>query len=86
MSAESDYKFLSLANDKLKFGIEMGLTMEPDTRDSFERGIDNDWFTLVDLSAGVAAAPYRVLKIFKLTDAGIRRLYALRGQLKDQIS
>lgn len=75
----ADMALLGLANEKHKFGIELGYM--PKARvDAFERGIDNEWFTLVDLSAGVGAAPGRVLRVFRLTEAGRARLLLLKAK------
>ncbi len=76
---EADLELLSLANHKRKFGIALGLPMDAPKQFAFERGIDNEWFTLVDVSQ-VAAVRGVVLRIFRLTDAGMARLTELRAQ------
>lgn len=74
----ADLRLLKLANEKGKFAIEVGFPMDQDLQGAFERGIDNDWFTLVDLSP-VACAPMGCLmRVFKLTAAGRYRLQALK--------
>lgn len=70
---EADFRLLSLANEKRKFGIAVGLKIDPALQFALERGIDNEWFTLVDISA-TAICPSQVLRIFRLTDAGLKRL------------
>lgn len=66
---EADFMLLKLANEKGKFAIEVGCKMGPDLRAAFERGIDNEWFTLVDVS-GVTVVPGRLMRVFRLTAAG----------------
>jgi hypothetical protein len=74
---DADFAILSLANHKRKFGIELFYTgFTPEEREAFERGIDNEWFTLVDISP-VAAARDRMLRVFRLTDSGLVRLSEL---------
>lgn len=68
---EADRKLLGLANEKHKFALEIG-HLDVDMQFALERGIDNEWFTLVDVSR-LAARP-GVFRIFRLTDAGVRRL------------
>lgn len=74
----NDYALLSLASEKRKFAIELGCAMEPGMIDAFERGIDKEWFTLVDISTQVAASPGRVLRVFRLTNAGMAYLVELK--------
>ena len=66
---EADWRLLSLANEKGKFGIELGLIpgME-ELQFAFERGIDAEWFTFVDVSRVRATLSY--MRIFRLTEAG----------------
>jgi hypothetical protein len=74
---DNDFAILSLANHKRKFGIEIRYTgFSPGEREAFERGIDNEWFTLVDISP-VAVARDRLLRVFRLTDSGLARLSEL---------
>lgn len=70
---DDEIRLLSLANHKRKFAIEFGLQMSDQQQLAFERGIDNEWFTLVDISP-VTFAPGRVMRIFRLTEAGFKRL------------
>lgn len=74
---EADFRLLSLASDKRKFAIQVGYVPSPEIQFAFERGIDNEWFTLVDVSS-VAAAPGRLMRLFRLTDAGMKRLAEVR--------
>jgi hypothetical protein len=76
-----DLRLLSLANEKRKFGLDFGYSFDPGLQAAFERGIDNEWFTLVDFSP-VAAAPGKALRIFRLTDAGLARLAEVRPRRK----
>lgn len=70
---EADFRLLSLANEKGKFGLSLGAIPDDNLQLAFERGIDGHWFDLVDVSP-VAAYPDRVLRLFRLTDAGKQRL------------
>jgi putative AlgH/UPF0301 family transcriptional regulator len=83
ISKEDCERFLlSLANEKGKFAIALGYSgWDQNMIDAFERGIDNDWFTLVDISTvGVFKGTQHektLLRIFKLTQAGWDRLRVL---------
>ncbi len=76
---EADWEFLKLANEKGKFAIELGLVFERDGQNAFERGIDKNWFRLVDL-APIAHAPSKskFMRVFKLTSAGQLRRDCLK--------
>lgn len=69
---EADLRLLTLANHKGKFAIELGLSVSEQQQYAFERGIDNQWFTLVDVSP-IVSAPYRLMRVFRLTEAGLTR-------------
>jgi hypothetical protein len=73
---DAEIRLLSLANHKRKFALELGLPMSALQQGAFERGIDNEWFTLVDV-ASIAFAPGRVMRVFRLTEAGFKRLAEL---------
>jgi hypothetical protein len=73
---EADAAVLSLANEKGKFALELGLTLPDDEQYAFERGIDERWFELIDLAI-IAEVPGRLMRVFRLTDAGIERLREL---------
>lgn len=75
----ADYELLKRANEKWKFAIPLGQTLPPHLQAAFERGIDKQWFTLVDVSV-VAEMPGTMLRIFRLTEAGAERY----GELHDQ--
>ena len=74
---KADLTVLSRANEKRKFGIALGARLGQEVVDAFERGIDNQWFTLVDVSP--IAAAEGVYRLFRLTDAGVARLAELSG-------
>lgn len=84
---EYDYKLLSMANEKDKFGLDIQGIDDHELQLAFERGIDADWFTLVDVSY-IAAYPEELskqtievlMRVFKLTAAGKHRLNQLRGE------
>lgn len=73
---DAEIRLLSLANHKRKFALELGLPMSSLQQGAFERGIDNEWFTLVDVSP-LAVEPRRAMRVFRLTDAGLKRLAEL---------
>jgi len=73
---EADARLLSLANEKGKFAIQLGYEMDEAMNDAFERGIDKEWFTLVDI-APLAASAGVICRVFKLTALGWRRRHAL---------
>jgi hypothetical protein len=81
-SDEAELKILSLANDKRKFAISVGYMWSAEEQAAFERGIDHEWWTLVDLSrVATPAAMGAVMRIFRLTDAGLARLAVLRREI-----
>jgi hypothetical protein len=73
----ADLKLLGLANGKRKFAILVESQMPESLQNAFERGIDREWFTLVDVSADIAAVNGRLTRVFRLTDAGMSRLSEL---------
>lgn len=76
---ELDIAILGLANEKGKFAISIGPIPDQEIQDAFERGIDNDWWTLVDIGP-IEHSPWprEWMRVFKLTPAGIAR----RDELK----
>ena len=76
--AKADLRLLKLANSKGKFALEMGLPMDRHLLDAFERGIDQQWFTLVDV-APLASAGMSTCRVFRLTDEGWKRLNGLHS-------
>ena len=75
---DAELKLLSLANEKDKFGLAIGTIPDAQMQQAFERGIDNGWYTLVDVTPIAAAPPNLIFRIFKLTPAGIVRRDELR--------
>ena len=76
--ADADFELLSLASGNRKFAIELGLVFPPPLQFAFERGIDHEWFTLVDVSRVTEAGTgNRLMRLFRLTDAGLARLAEL---------
>jgi hypothetical protein len=73
---KADAELLALANEKGKFAIQIGFPMPEPLQEAFERGIDNEWFTLVDVSA-IAHSDGRYCRVFRLTQAGWKRRHAL---------
>jgi len=76
---EAEWEILRLANEKGKFSIQMGTIPDQDEQDAFERGIDNDWFSLVDVGPVAHAPPGLVMRIFKLTTVGQKRREELKA-------
>lgn len=74
---EADFNLLKLANGKGKFGLQLAPGVGRDEEAAFQRGIDNEWFRLVDVS--YIANSTGVFRVFKLTQAGIDRLAQLRS-------
>jgi len=78
---EADFALLSYTNEKLKFAIPFDAGLAPETQATFERGIDNDWFTFVDFYE-INSMPCVPMRIFKLTPAGVaRRATLMKGTL-----
>lgn len=75
---EADETLLSLANERGKFALSVG-PMPAYIQEAFERGIDNQWFTLVDVGP-VSAAPGHLMRVFRLTPAGVLRLADIRNE------
>jgi len=75
----ADFWLLSLANAQRKFAIQIGYDLTPEQQAAFERGIDNHWFDLVDVSPVSEAPKSIIMRIFRLTDAGVARLEELTG-------
>jgi hypothetical protein len=87
----AELQLLSLANEKGKFGLEYGMPDGQVLQEAFERGIDEEWFTLVDLCPAAAVpatarlqqAGRRVLRVFRLTPGGREQLARLTAIAKD---
>lgn len=69
-SAEKE--LLDLANEKGKFAIQLGYQFgdRHDLQEAFERGIDEEWFTFVDVSALAETGPMKLMKVYRLTQKG----------------
>lgn len=76
---EADFRLLSLADRTRKFVMQLGYVLESEFQCALERGIDNDWFTLVDVTT-TPELPGKVFRVFRLTDAGMKRLAVLAAQ------
>jgi hypothetical protein len=86
---EADFSLLRRASQSDKFGVELGLVLDDDTQMAFERGVNAQWFTLVDvapfgthqLGASMWSAlrdQPRSMRVFRLTEAGYARLAELK--------
>lgn len=82
---DADLELLSLANEKGKFAIELGYRLEPHKQYALERGIDAEWFRIVDVSP-IAVSPGRLMRIFKLTEQGKERLAALKQAMPEALN
>lgn len=67
-----DWDLLRLANEKGKFALSIGVILLPAMQWAFERGIDEQWFTLVDI-APLQVADFQMMRVFRLTEAGWKR-------------
>jgi len=76
-----DYRLLSLANEKRKFAISIYMVLDQGLQDALERGIDAEWFRLIDVSFLANAPGWGLTRVFRLTDVGTDRLDALRGRV-----
>ena len=70
---ETDWRLLKLANEKGKFALSLGSIQDEDLQMAFERGIDAEWFSLVDFSPVSQAVGTGLLRIFRLTKMGWKR-------------
>lgn len=76
---EAELKLLSLANEKRKFAIQVGYVYDDKASiEAFERGIDEQWFTLVDVTPIGSVLDDRVMRVFRLTDLGLEHLARLK--------
>ena len=77
---EADFYLLGLANnEKHKFAIQVAMELTQSVQDAFERGIDFQWFTLVDVST-VTLTGDRLMRVFRLTEAGLARFAELSSR------
>jgi len=81
---EADWRLLGLANGKGKFAIHLGLVLDLDDQVAFERGIDREWFRLVDVSPVAAVSGRSLLRVFRLTQAGRARRAELAALFPDE--
>jgi hypothetical protein len=77
----ADHELLKLANEKGKFALQLGLELEDYLQSAFERGIDQEWFTLVDLSEIAEAPQAGLMRVFRLTESGRKRLDTLAEEM-----
>ena len=77
----SDWMLLKLANEKGKFAL--GIPTPPSVHEAFERGIDGEWFTLVDLTPLTQSGSDGVFKIYRLTKTGWRHHDRLKKKYGD---
>ncbi len=78
---EAELSLLSLANEKRKLGVEVNYAFDhQEMQDALERSMDHDWLRLVDIVTP-ASMPGHLLRIFRLTDAGMARMASLKNWL-----
>jgi hypothetical protein len=79
-----DYEILKLANENGKFAIPFDFEINRLIKEitpllqAFERGIDNNWFTLIDISP-LMWDPSRIYRIYRLTPEGKSRKLQLEN-------
>lgn len=80
---EAEWIILKMANETGKFASPVGEALPQKVQDAFERGIDNRWWDLVDVTPIQALAGQMLItRVFKLTEAGTER----RGELARKFS
>jgi hypothetical protein len=67
--AKAILSILGLANEKGKFAVAIGIALDEMRQTMLERGMDEDWFRLIDVTP-LAAAPTYFNRVFKLTPTG----------------
>lgn len=77
---QADWELLSLANEKGKFGIGLSTVLDEDLQLAFERGIDAQWFTFVDLSTVASIPGAGLIRLYRLTEAGAARRAELAAE------
>lgn len=75
---ECDWEILKLANEKGTFGVELGLVPCDHLQAAFDRGVDNDWWRLTDVTFRPDFKSRNPVRMFKLTSFGEAR----RAQLE----
>lgn len=88
----AELQLLNLANEKGKFALEYGMPDGAALQAAFERGIDEEWFRLVDLCPAAAmpatahlyAGGQRIMRVFRLTGPGWWRRGVLREMAKGE--
>lgn len=79
---EAEWFYLRLANEKGKFALSLGPIPHEQVQEAFERGIDQGWFTLVDLTPLSSIRSNEVMRVFRLTEAGWQRRHQLQEKLE----
>jgi hypothetical protein len=72
---------LDLANENGKFAIAVGLDIGPGKQITLERGMNEDWFRLIDVTP-INAAPGQLCRVFKLTPTGEMQRNMARDTLR----
>jgi hypothetical protein len=79
-----DFEILRLANENGKFAIPFNYEINKGKKDytglvqAIERGIDNNWFFLIDISP-LMWDPSRIYRIYRLTPEGKSRKLQLEN-------
>lgn len=79
---KEDLAFLNVASDKGVFNIEIGSGLEIGMSNAFDRGVDEEWFTLIDVRPIGSEKSFRV---FRLTKRGLARRTALRRTARNSL-
>ena len=66
---------MSGADPKRRFGIPLKVKLTPEIKGALDRGIENEWFRLVDIALVTSGSlEGEIVRWFRLTDAGMARL------------
>lgn len=76
---EADFRLLSVADRKRKFVVQLGHVLESEFQCALDRGIDNNWFILLDVTTAIDL-PGKIFRVFRLTASGERRLNELAAR------
>jgi hypothetical protein len=81
---EYEWDILKMATaDKGKFAIGFLFTDDVKLAEAFERGLDENWYTLIDVTMQMAIAPGLPMRVYRLTDIGKLRYNELKCQFTE---
>jgi len=79
---EADESVLSRANEKGKFAVPLNFILGEALQLAFERGLELEWYTFIDLTPLANVREAGLARVFKLTPAGWSRLRELQAKRK----